>query len=71
MRTPTIENRGPIAQTIHEAADGMLVARANSTPLTYAHPCVQRDPHIGSDAGARAATLFSVSEALAAAFRTR
>ncbi|WP_457107995.1 dienelactone hydrolase family protein [Methylobacterium sp. P5_C11] len=56
---------------IHEAADGVLVTGANATPFTYADPCVQRDPHIGSDPAARAAALASVSDALDAAFRAR
>ncbi len=46
------------ACAICEAADGALVESASATPFTYAEPCVQRDPHIGSDAAARAATLL-------------
>lgn len=59
------------ACAIREAADGALVEGANAAPFTYADPCVQRDPHIGSDAAARAAALSRVSEALDTAFRAR
>jgi dienelactone hydrolase len=59
------------ACAIREAADGALVEGPDATPFTYADPCVQRDPHIGSDDTARAATLSSVSDALDAAFRAR
>lgn len=58
------------ACAISEAADGALVAGPDATPFTYADPCVQRDPHIGSDAAARAAALSRVSDALEAAFRS-
>ncbi|MFF9552228.1 dienelactone hydrolase family protein [Methylobacterium fujisawaense] len=57
------------ACAIREAVDGALVEGPNATPFTYTAPCVQHDPHIGSDAAARAATLSSVSDALEAAFR--
>ncbi|WP_232629884.1 dienelactone hydrolase family protein [Methylobacterium sp. Leaf118] len=59
------------ACSLHEAADGAIVEGAKDTPFTYADPCVERDPHIGSDAAARIATLKDVSDALAAAFRPR
>ncbi|XYD06972.1 hypothetical protein R1A27_17540 [Methylobacterium sp. NMS12] len=59
------------ACAIREAADGALVEGASAAPFTYTDPCVQRDPHIGSDAAARAAALSRVSDALEAAFRAR
>lgn len=52
------------ACAIREGADGVLVAGPNATPFSYADPCVQRDPHIGSDEAARVATLKSVSDLL-------
>ncbi len=57
--------------SLHEAADGAIVEGPKDTPFTYADPCVQRDPHIGSDEAARVATLKSVSEALDATFAKR
>lgn len=57
--------------SLHEAADGAIVEGPEDTPFTYADPCVQRDPHIGSDEAARIATLKSVSEALESAFAQR
>ena len=57
--------------SLHESADGAIVEGSKDTPFTYANPCVQRDPHIGSDAAARVATLKSVSAALDAAFVKR
>ncbi|WP_019905626.1 dienelactone hydrolase family protein [Methylobacterium sp. 77] len=54
---------------LHEERDGVIVEGSKDTPFTYADPCVQRDPHIGSDEAARTATLKSVSEALETAFR--
>lgn len=55
--------------SLHETADGAIVEGPKDTPFTYADPCVQRDPHIGSDEAARVATLSSVAEALHDAFR--
>lgn len=59
------------ACSLDEAADGMIVEEPKDTPFTYTDPCVQRDPHIGSDEAARVATLRAVSEALDAAFHER
>ncbi|WP_342142049.1 dienelactone hydrolase family protein [Methylobacterium fujisawaense] len=59
------------ACSLHEGADGAIVEGAEDTPFTYADPCVQRDPHIGSDEAARVATLNSVSDALTETFRSR
>jgi hypothetical protein len=55
--------------SLQEAADGAIVEGPKDTPFTYADPCVQRDPHIGSDEAARVATLKGVAEALETAFR--
>ncbi|MCJ2058205.1 dienelactone hydrolase family protein [Methylobacterium sp. J-048] len=57
------------ACAIREEANGVLVAGPNDTPFTYADPCVQRDPHIGSDEAARVAALKSVLDVLNTAFR--
>ena len=59
------------ACSLHEAADGVIVEGPKDTPFTYADPCVQRDPHIGSDEAARVATLKGVTDALGAAFGRR
>ena len=59
------------ACSLHEAAGGAIVQGPKDTPFTYADPCVQRDPHIGSDEAARVATLKSVSDALVEAFGAR
>ena len=56
------------ACSLHEAADGVIVEGPKDTPFTYADPCVQRDPHIGSDEAARTATLKGVTDALEVAF---
>lgn len=59
------------ACSLHEAADGAIIEGPEDMPFTYANPCVQRDPHIGSDEAARASTLKGISEALAVAFTAR
>jgi len=47
----------------------VIVEGPNETPFTYADPGGQRDPHIGSDEGARSAPLNIVSKALGIAFQ--
>jgi dienelactone hydrolase len=57
--------------TIREEPVGRLINARTGVPFTYADPCVERGPHIGSDATARAAALQATAETLRAVFKLK
>ena len=57
--------------TIREQPEGQLINASTGAAFTYADPCVERGPHIGSDAGSRAAALQATTETLRAVFKLK
>lgn len=53
---------------IREEQNGQLVNAATGAAFTYADPCVERGPHVGSNAAARSGALQAVKENLVQAF---
>jgi dienelactone hydrolase len=59
------------ACTIREAEPGVLVNAATGQPFTYQDACVQRNPHVGPDAEARAAAQRAVGDIFRTLFALR
>lgn len=68
--TPTTVEGGQTVRNcaISEEAGGRLINTATGAAFTYGDPCVERGPHIGSDATARASALQTVKELLVQVF---
>jgi len=56
---------------VREEPVGRLISARTGMPFTYADPCVERGPHIGSDAAARAAALQATADTLRAVFKLK
>jgi hypothetical protein len=56
---------------IREEPVGRLINARTGMPFTYADSCVERGPHIGSDAAARAAALQAPADTLRAVFKLK
>ena len=56
---------------IREEPVGRLINARTKMPFTYADPCIERGPHIGSDAASRVAALQATTETLRAVFKLK
>ena len=70
-KTPTVArgSQSVRACKLKEEPLGTIVNAESGQPFTYKDPCVQTDPHIGSNEAAAQATQVAVKELLRTVFK--